>query len=406
MKKIIFTLCVSAVTFAASGQINDSTELGPGYANQSYYSMANGEVANVDNNNWDLAFDLSGFGAAIRLNRRIDVMYVYPNDTSNWASLDTAGHQNWDSYLNGYEDWSQGALNADADLADPADLGWGMYNSLTHFTEGDRIFVIELSDGSYRKVWIQLLAGGEYTFKFDYLDNSNEQTVTITKSDYAGKNFVYYSLENEMIIDREPLSADWDIVFTNYALELAPSYISTVTGVLHNVDCYVQEINTVPANQAVYNEGAVEANISTIGYNWKTYDFGSGGYLIEDSLSYFVQTATGDVWQLVFTGFNGSSDGKSYFTKELIGAASFDENQITELVTYPNPAVNELNIFNLENISELSVYSLNGQEVFRFDNDENQNLLQLDVSDFPSGLYVLKAQSTTGGVVSQKIVIQ
>lgn len=364
MKKIIFTLCVSAITFAASAQINDSTELGPGYANQSYYSMANGEVANVDNNNWDLAFDLSGFGAAIRLNRRIDVMYVYPNDTSNWASLDTAGHQNWDSYLNGYEDWSQGALNADADLADPADLGWGMYNSLTHFTEGDRIFVIELSDGSYRKVWIQLLAGGEYKFKFDYLDNSNEQSVTITKSDYAGKNFVYYSLENEMIIDREPLSTDWDIVFTNYALELAPNYISTVTGVLHNVDCYVQEVNTVPANQAVYNEGAVEANISTIGYNWKTYDFGSGGYLIEDSLSYFVQTATGDVWQLVFTGFNGSSDGKSYFTKELIGAASFDENQIIELVTYPNPAVNELNIFNLENIAELSVYSLSGQEVF------------------------------------------
>lgn len=405
MKKNILTVLSWALGLSASAQVSDSTELGAGYASQSYYSLENGEVANVDNNNWDLAFDLSGFGSTIRLNRRVNVMYVYPGDTANWMTVDTAGHTSWDSYVNGFESWSEGAFNADADLGNPSDLGWGIYNTLSHFTEGDRIFVVELSDGSYRKLWIELLASGVYTFKYDYLDNSDEQNITLTKSDYSDKNFIYYSLENDVVVDREPINTDWDLVFTNYALELAPNYISTVTGVLQNKECYVQEVNDVPANEAAYYDGDLEFNISTVGYDWKTFNFGNFSYDIEDSLSYYVQTAEGDVWQLIFTGFNGSSDGKSYFTKELIGAASFEEEELTELVVYPNPAIDELNVFNMENISQLSLYNMNGQQVFTTANESNTNLLQIDLSNFDQGVYLIHAVTNTQSIISQKVVI-
>ena len=406
MKKRLLTILTIAVSLGASAQVvSDSTELGAGYANQSYYSLENGEVANVDNNNWDLAFDLSGFGATIRLNRRIDLMWVYPGDTSNWSSVDTAGHMTWDSHINGYDSWSEGAFNADADSGNPVDLGWGIYNTLTHFTEGDRIFVVELSDGSYRKLWIQLLASGVYTFKYDMLDNSDEQNVSITKADYSGKNFVYYSMENDQLEDREPASADWDIVFSNYALELAPNYISAVTGVLQNIDCYVQEVNDLPADEAVYSDASLESTASKIGYDWKTFNFGSFSYDIKDSLSYFVQTLSGDVWQIVFTGFNGSSDGKTYFTKELIGAASFEEEELKSMVVYPNPAINEVNIFNMENVETLELFNLNGQRVYYSDNLDQSNLLRIDLSSFENGYYLINARTIEGNIITQKLVI-
>jgi hypothetical protein len=405
MKNKYFTLLALAASFSAAAQVSDSTELGAGYANQSFYSLENGEVANVDNNNWDIAFDLSGFGSEIRLNRRVDVMYVYPGDTANWATVDTAGHASWDSYLNGHESWYQGAFSAGADSGNSSDLGWGIYNTLSHVTEGDRIFLVELSNGTYRKLWVQLLASGVYTFKYDMIDNSAEQNITITKADYSGKNFIYYSLENDLVVDREPMSTDWDLVFTNYALELAPNYISTVTGVLHSPDCYVQEINNLPADEAVYADANLESNISTIGYDWKTFNFGNFSYDIEDSLSYFVQTAEGDVWQLVFTGFNGSVDGKSYFTKEQIGAASFEENEQTSLVVYPNPAINEVNVFNMENVKLLELYNMNGQRVFSTENQEKSNLVQIDLSALDNGIYLLNALTNSEYVISQKLVV-
>src|SRR5687767_5983376 len=111
---LIFSLSVSLV---ASSQELDSVILGPGYSNESYYSFENGEVANVSNLNWDLAFDLSAYGATIRMNRKTDVLFLYPGTASDWATVDTAGHTGWDQYIDGYESWSQGALNAPATSA-------------------------------------------------------------------------------------------------------------------------------------------------------------------------------------------------------------------------------------------------------------------------------------------------
>ena len=94
MKKIILSIAVltSGLIYA---QVNDSVALGMGYANQSFYSLADGEVGNEDNGNWDLAFDASPFGSTIRLNRRINEVFLASEDETTWDLLKNYGFSRW-----------------------------------------------------------------------------------------------------------------------------------------------------------------------------------------------------------------------------------------------------------------------------------------------------------------------
>jgi len=407
MKKLLLSIPAVLAGFLATAQaVDDSVAIGEGYANQAFYNMETGEVANVDNNNWDMAFDVSAFGATVRLNRRLDELFVYPGDTTNWESLDTAGMGSWDTYANGYMAWGEGAFNAPANPDVAEDLGWGLYNTITHHTDGDRIFVLSLGDGGYKKVWIKKLASGTYTFVHANLDNTEEEEVTVLKSDYTGKNFAYYSLATAEALDREPASADWDIVFTNYVVEVAPTYFYGVTGVLSNVETTVYKSEGAPVDEADYVGGSFETNISEIGYDWKTFDMGTFSYIIEDSLCYFIQTQAGDLWKLTFTGFNGSSDGKYYFTKEKVEAASLEENVEAIVSVYPNPANQVVNLNGLNaSFERVELFNSNGQLVYTA-NANGQSHVEIAVDQLPEGLYILRSTVENATTNTQKIVIR
>ncbi len=402
MKKNIFTIGLVILGTSLNAQVTDSVALGAGYANESYYNMADGEVANVINNNWDLAFDMSNFGATIRVNR-LDEVYLYPGGIADWETLDTAGIADWTRYYNSDASWSLGALNAPANPDEDVDLGWGEYNTTTHYTEGTRIFVIKLQSDDYKKLLVEELGAGKYTFKFDYLDNSDLTTDEITKADFDVQNFIHYSLETKTTISREPNASDWDIVFTNYHSEVAPGYYYGVTGALANNWVEVQEVNDVPSEDAIF-EGPFDTEANIIGYDWKSFNLDTYTYDIADSLTYFVLAQSGDVWKLIFTGFNGSSDGKIYFTKEMVSAAGIEETNSIEISTYPNPAINTLNVSTAEPLKRINLYSTNGQLVFSNSNISD-SLIQLDVTEFENGLYILEAVTTEGTSTIQKILI-
>ena len=56
MNKKLYSLVLTMIfTYSIYAQ-TQSISLQPSYTNQSFYSMENGEVANVDNADWDLAF--------------------------------------------------------------------------------------------------------------------------------------------------------------------------------------------------------------------------------------------------------------------------------------------------------------------------------------------------------------
>lgn len=385
--------------------VNDSVSVAAGYVNQSYYSLESGEVSNISNNDWDLAFDASAFGATIRINRRIDNIYVAPIDTADWASLDTVGYASWDEYVNGYDSWAQGALNAPANPDVAEDLGWGIYSTITHATNGNRIFLVQQSDGIFKKLWIKKLAGGTYTFVHANIDNTEEETVSILKSDYSDKNFVYYELSTASILDREPNSSEWDLVFTNYVDEVAPGYFYGLTGVLTNNETFTYRSSGVPVNEADYLGGVFTPAISEIGYDWKSFNMETFSYDILDSLCYFVQTQAGDVWKIVFTGFTGSVDGKMYFSKEKIETASIPTFDQATISCYPNPATDVLTIKAVgQDLTQIEMYNVNGQSVYSTNEIASSNS-QIDVSGLSNGIYFLHVQTASGNTSNHRIVI-
>lgn len=402
MKKIIFlTLCFPTLTFA---QTADMVSLGAGYANESYYSFENGEEANVDNYNWDLAFEINPYGAAVRLNRKNCTLWLYPGTIADWSTLDTTGMAaTWEQYINGYEAWEQGAFNIPADPADGFDLGWGVYNSITHVITGNKIFVVKLADDSYRKLIIDNVSGGAFNFKYDQLDNSNEVVASITKSTYVGKNFVYYDLATSTVIDREPTSTEWDVVFTNYILELAPGYFSGTTGALHNKGVATSQVDGVATSSSTY--GSFEDEINTIGYDWKIFDMGTFSFSLVDDLSYFVLTATGDVWKLVFTDFEGSSNGNIHFTKEKVETAGIPTYEGANIAVYPNPASDVLNISTTRVLQKLTITDLSGQ-VAKELNTLGFSSIQISTTDLKNGVYFIRTLDEFNRTGIKRIVIQ
>ena len=68
--------------------------------------------------------------------------------------------------------------------------------------------------------------------------------------------------------------------------------------------------------------------------------------------------------------------------------------ETSELVIYPNPVSDILNIQNLDNqISEISIFNMLGQQVLKTKNK------QIDVSNFKNGMFIIKAKTVSGDVV-------
>lgn len=405
---ILLGIVFGAGISVSAQQVEDSIEMLPGYTNESFYSMSNDEQANVDNTNWDIAFDLNGFGSSVRSNgHTATVVYVYPNGT-DWASVDTTGMA-WNPMYNSETTWAVGAFDQSINAADPFDIGWGVYNPVTHAIVGDSLHIVKLASGDYKKVMLESLIGGVYSFKYADLNGSNEVSTTLAKSDFTDKNFGYFSLITDQSINREPTNDSWDIVFTRYIAELGPGVNYPVTGVLANKGVSVREASGINPASAVYTDYAVDSAINAIGWDWKTFNSTSFQYDITPDLSYFVQDQTGNVWHIVFSKFEGSSTGKVVFAKELVSSASIDDlSDVTSFGIYPNPANDFATVvFNSNAASvQLSIVDLSGKQVYQ-DQLKEQGLVTYTISttDFNAGSYVVQL-ITANGITTKKLIVQ
>ncbi len=75
-------------------------------------------------------------------------------------------------------------------------------------------------------------------------------------------------------------------------------------------------------------------------------------------------------------------------------------NAKSELRLYPNPANNILNI-EFNGIGNLSIYNIQGQKLY-----QNKLSHQLDISDFPKGIYFLKIKSDKNEILTGKFIKQ
>jgi hypothetical protein len=194
--------------------------------------------------------------------------------------------------------------------------------------------------GTVKKVVIDgMTAQGVYSFRIANLDDSDLITGTVSKATYSAKHYVYYDIATSSVVDREPAKADWDMVFMRYKTSVAPGQPAyLVTGVLTAPGVKVGRRSGVPASDPGYSGLAFQSNISEIGFDWKYFDMGSMTFVIDDSLAFFVQNNSSEIYQIYFTSFAGSASGNVNFMISNVLNVSVEEFTNNELVIYPNPA--------------------------------------------------------------------
>ena len=409
LKKIFLPLLLVVLSLTAQSQIiTDTVSIGAGYTNQVWYSLLNDDVSSAPKSNWDLAFDVGGMGSTVLINSITGTqIWNYPNgDTATWNSVDTTGIDTWSARWNSDTSWAFGAIGAYSNLSNPYDLDWGVYNEITHIVSGDSIYILKLSNGSYKKLWIATLTGGVYYFKYANLDGSSLVNATLTKSNHNNQNFGYYSILTNSELSREPASEDWDLLFTQYTTFIPTPY--TVTGILQNKEVAVADLRGLP-DAPTFNDWFPQTysnEINTIGYDWKVF---TSSFVIEDSLVYFIKAKTGDIWKLIPTGFGGSSNGNFMFTKEKLSSIGFNEELNSGIATmslYPNPATKNQNISMVYSLEEsvgsvqITISDLFGKVMYSENADSSKGLhtVYIHTSDLAAGMYL-----TTLLVNNQKI---
>lgn len=366
-----------------------------GYAKQVFYSLANGEVATSDVNNWELAFAVSGNGAAgsaVLLNEANATLWSCPFDTSAWTSFDTTGYLTWKRLLNSDTTWTNGAFNAYRGAAGVYDMGWGVLNpSNNYWTFGDSLYLLKLSDNSFRKLAVVSLKTGTWEFKYADIDGSNETTVTFNKNAYPNRNFIYYSVSSNQLIDREPDYASWELTFVKHIDYVSPpGQFVSVSSVFSNTNCWTAKGNFndfAEANSSMSPQTSFSKRIDNIGREWKYYSSATG-WLVYDTIAYFIYNLDSTaLYRIVFTDFGGSTDGISYFEQEELDILGLSVNEHQQPYLFPNPVAEELNINLGPAQSTLKYIEFTNAEGRIFCTLNPSSTEKINVSDWPSGLY-------------------
>jgi predicted lipoprotein with Yx(FWY)xxD motif len=424
MKKIntilsvsIAVLSVAASVFSANAQSvmkSDSIVMSPGYANEVYYSMANGIVRISARATWDIAFRTMKRSSSILTNDGAGVvLYTYPKaDTNGWASVDTSGLSSWTPMYNDPADWENGAFSRNA--KGHPDYGWGIYNDVTHNLTGDSLFVIKLRDGSFKKLWIirKLSSLDIYNYRYANLDGTDEQNVVNDLNVNTGTDFIGFSLETNTGIDFQPPKASWDILFTKYMSVQNNGTPYAVTGVLSNDSVKTEKFYPVTLDYNDFGAGTWDPTRSSIGWDWKVFDMVNFVYKVVDSTVYFVKPVSGDIFKLYFTAFAGSSTGVVNFNLKKSAGAGVSDYPAKDLqvAVYPNPATTTINLYVTGktgeeltfNLTDLSGRQLRADRPGQLTN--GQNAYSMDVTGVQPGVYFVTVCIAATKAVSKVII--
>lgn len=388
----------------------DSVAMGPGYANDIYYSMNNNQIKSEDNKNWHLAFSLSiGDSAAVWANHNGGNNYVkvynVHKDKSQWASVALGDTAAANLCFNHDMAWFEGAFN-DIPSADPFNYGWGTYDAVSHNIVGDSVFIVKANNVFY-KVIIDSLNSMAMNWHFRVNDfNGADSVYMVSKQpNFTNRLFAYFNLGTGTDTNREPDIATWDLLFTRYNSLVSlggPPQPYSVVGALGNKGIKFAQALQVHVDTA-YNHYADYAVpdwsrvISSVGYGWKTFDQPNNVWIVPDSISYFVLDKANDVWQLQFTAFGGGADGKIVFRKRKIAnltSVNDVTNEINGYSIYPVPAQQQLNVLLDSKVGAEAVITLNdiqGRVLMNRNLKLNTglNAIQLNTGHLPSGNYIL-----------------
>lgn len=418
MNRIFTFLLASALAFGSYAQTTVEVVTGAGYANEAYYSFTDGTTGTSDRMAWDISFPTNRYGIYILANNgALAELYTYPDgDLSAWATVDISDIANWPQMYNSIINWGDGAFMQNQDTSAQLDFGWGQYNTGNHHIVGDSIYIVKTTEGNYKKLAIldkdPTLGGNTWEFKYADIDGSNEQTITLSADQYSAKNHISFSLETGLVVENEPASNAWELVFTKYYDPTIPYY---VTGVLNNsARVTVQEVDAVTsATYEAYTETEFADTISQIGSDWKDFDMGSMSYILDENRVFFIKVMNeiytdSTYYKIYFTDFTGTSQGKYTFNqKELDGSSSVGElNEMSMLEVFPNPATDQINVvYDIKSNVNIQIVDLSGKTVYQTQTKSYGFDKQIiDISQLQTGIYTIVIKSDNS--ISQRKFIK
>jgi Secretion system C-terminal sorting domain len=401
----IFTITLAIILtnfFYAFSQKQENLSYESGYTDDIFFNLEDSFAESVSNSNWDLAFALYGKGAAgsaILINDAKVTLYSVPNlRASEWDKVDTSGIDTWEILYNPNKSWTNGAFNIGRGGLSNWDMGWGELNveSGRFETEGDSLYVVKLSDGNYKKLRIDTLVQSVWTFTYSDIDGSNEVKTSIAKSEYPDKNFIYFSMLNNEIINREPENSTWDLLFTRYKTDIPGMGMFPTSGCLSDRNISIAKAENVDFDEIDDPNTEFSEETNAIGHGWKTR---TGGEWIVFGDVYFIKKEDENIFKLAFETFEGSATGDFSFKYENIITSLGDENVSgNTILLYPNPAENNINLL-LNNLPSgtifVKIYSLGGQLAKEFTLNSNGNFeaRNINISELNSGAYILQYQA-------------
>lgn len=431
--QMIVLIFIAFVFTAKSVTVSDSVLLGQGYKNEVWYNILTGIVKESDNSNWDIAFENGGMEGGIHANGSKGVrVWAVPNksvdDFKSFTAKDTVGMaDSWEYSLNSEETWSIGAFNLGKNGFDTeGDYGWGMYEMSTHYIVGDKIFVVKLNNKTYKKFYVESLAAGEYSFVYSNLDGTEESLGKVSKKSSAGKNFGYFTFDKAEFVDREPLSADWHLVFGKYEVNYPTGdgkFIPyPVTGVRQNKGVRIAKVTGVAPETTEPIEWVDDnylTKITSIGSDWKTFNMATSTYEIAQDWVYFIsddaiENLKPQIYRIYFTEFGGSANGLIKFQKETIPVSVIEKegNKLADFSIYPS-IINSgdcftiaVNNFSSFNNAKVEVISLEGNVVDSYNFNLNNSLVAYHSNNLnlSSGLYFVKVTIDNKSSIEKLIV--
>ena len=401
-------LACFGLTTAPSAQaqevIYDSVVLGEGNANMSFYSLANGELAQVPLADWHIALDVRAMGSTARINGGLGLKLYPYGSLAEWDNVDLTTWVPGEPYRNNQTDWSNAAFSQGGDGM--FDLGWGVYDVVTHIVTSDVMYLVQLPDQSWKKLALLSLSSGVYDVQFANLDGTDFFNVSVNKADYDGQLFAYCNLLTGSVEDLEP-TEPWDIAFFTYEDEVASGTYYPVTGGLIHPNVAVQQMEGLadPFLDGSYSFDSFSAETNAIGHDWKSFVPGQG-YSIEAERCYFVADSYGDVWRMVFTGFGGSATGEINFGLLEAGtiANSVAEAPVESVRFYPNPlASGQPLTVTTERAARVRIFAVSGAQII---DEQVIGLVQLNLPELTSGLYIVEMTEANGTRHTQQLIVR
>ena len=141
--------------------------------------------------------------------------------------------------------------------------------------------------------------------------------------------------------------------------------------------------------------------------------------LVEDNINPQFQTTgtwydywTGDSLQVTdvnITILLQAGEYRLYTSKKLNKPAyvGIDDTELVQnnIIIFPNPATETINVLSAENIVSLNIYNLMGSLVYSTEVYNNE-ILSIDVRSFNKGYYITKTQSNNGKTYTNKFIIR